>query len=128
MLMYWYTDVLDHVHYIIRHRDNMEDKQRLVTCYHLTPDVLNREVSRKHVLEIQQTISWRPVGNFLLETVTLLDDIQKDGSDEESRREKMLNKWKERLGSGATYDKLIDAMIGAKKIAEAEGVCKLIGR
>ena len=64
----------------------MEDKQRLVTRYHLTPDVLNREVSREHIIVIEQTISWRPVGKFLLEKVTL-DDIQRDGSDEESRRD-----------------------------------------
>ena len=127
MLMYWYTDVFDHVHYIILHRDNMEDKQRLVTRYHLTPDVLNREVSREHVLEIQHTISWRPVGNFLLEKVAL-DDIQRDGTDEESRGDMMLHKWQERFGSDAMYGKLIDAMIGAKKIAEAEGVCELIGQ
>ena len=108
-------------------RDNMEDKQRLVTRYHLTPDVLNREVSREHIIVIEQTISWRPVGKFLLEKVTL-DDIQRDGSDEESRRDMMLDKWQARFGSDATYDKLIDAMISAKKIAEAEGVCELIGQ
>ena len=40
----------------------------------------------------------------------------------------MLDKWQARFGSDATYNKLIDAMISAKKIAEAEGVCKLIGQ
>ena len=105
--------------------DIMADKQRLVTRYHLTQNELNRKISSEHILVIQQTISWRQVGKFLLKRVTL-DDIQKDGTDETTRRDMMLAKWQERFGNDATYDKLIDAMIKAEKIEEAEGVCNLI--
>ena len=103
----------------------MADKQRLITRYHLTQDALNRKVSDAHILAIQQTISWREVGKHLLKKVDM-DDIKRDGFDGAERRDMMLAKWQERSGSDATYDKLINAMISARKIEEAEGVCQLI--
>ena len=112
-------------------RDNImpvnfqKEKKELVTDFHLTPDVLSQKVSREHKLVIQQTISWKPVGEFLLDEVDL-KDIDKDGFDEPEKRAEMLAKWQERFGRGATYEKLIDAMIKAGKKTEAEGVCQLI--
>ena len=100
-------------------------KQRLVTLYHLTQKELSQTVSSKHILQIQRTISWWAVGRILLDRV-VLNDITKDAFDEEQRRDMMLNKWQEKRGSGATYEKLIDAMIEVEKTSEAEGVCQLI--
>ena len=106
----------------------MEDKQRLVTRYHLTPDVLNREVSKRthncdranHLMEASGENSCSKRSPWMTSKGMVLMKNQGEIM--------MLDKWQARFGSDATYNKLIDAMISAKKIAEAEGVCKLIGQ
>ena len=103
-----------------------QQKRDLIQCYQLTPDVLNRPVSDEHIIEIQKTISWRDVGEYLLGRGPEFTDIDRDGHNEADKRRLMLNKWQEAKGDDATYDKLIEALVKAGKIEEASGVCFLI--
>ena len=103
-----------------------QQKKDVIQRYQLTPDVLNKPVSDEHITEIQKTLPWREVGEFLLGRGPKFTDIDKDGQSEADKRRLTLNKWQEALGDDATYDKLIEAMIKAGKIKEASGVCYLI--
>ena len=103
-----------------------QQKKDLIQCYHLTPDMLNRPVSDEHIIKIQKTLPWREVGEFLLGRGPKFTDIDRDGQSEADKRRLTLDKWQEALGDGATYDKLIEAMVKAGKIREVGDVCFLI--
>ena len=104
-----------------------QKKSELIERYGLTAAVLNKTCSDEHILEIRENISWREVGQYLFPRARVrLSDIERDGHDEEEKRRLMLDVWQEREGDGATYDKLIEAMVKAGKNAQATEVCKLI--
>ena len=70
------------------------------------------------------TISWKEVGEYLIHR----DKLQSIENDHEKveKGQVMLEEWQETLGDGATYDKLIEAMVNAEKMKEACTVCKMI--
>ena len=103
-----------------------QQKRDLHQRFQLTPNVLNKPVSDEHILEIQRTIPWRDVGEYLLGRGPEFTDINRDCYNEADKRRLMLNKWKEAKGDDATYDKLIEALVKAGKTNEASRVCCLI--
>eukprot|EP00731_Ephydatia_muelleri_P023388 Em0015g971a len=63
---------------------------------------------------------WKSLGRRLLNTEQDVKDIDREEKEEQHKREKVLLKWKEQQGSGATYQKLYDTLkeIGNKVTAE----------
>ena len=55
-----------------------------------------------------------------------IEDIDKDGKDQNDKRRMLLDRWKERNGCDATYGAMISAMMKEQKRDEAEKVCRLL--
>ena len=63
---------------------------------------------------------WKVIGRRLLKKELDITDIDREEPTEQQKRDKVLMKWKEQEGSGATYQKLIDFFkeLGKKDAAE----------
>lgn len=72
-------------------------------------------------------ISWDIVGRHL-RTIEQKDieDIDRDMPDQLKKRQRLVDLWKERNGSDATFGSMMTAMLKAKKRNEAETICKLL--
>lgn len=53
-------------------------------------------------------------------------DIERDAQTEPERRSGLLNKWKEKEGSDATYRALISALLEIDRKDDAEDICRLL--
>ena len=73
----------------------MVSLQDLKGRYGLTDELLRKECTREHLLEIGKTIDWRAVGQHLLSEVEL-SDINIEGHSEQLKRRNMLTKWKQK--------------------------------
>lgn len=102
-----------------------DQKAQLIIRYKLTDHVLKKMVSEEHICVLGKTISWKEVGKHLLTDGDKLQSIENDHEKVE-KGQVMLEEWQETLGDGATYDKLIEAMVNAEKMKEACTVCKMI--
>ena len=95
--------------------------------YSLTENHLKRECSDKDLLDIDKHISWDIVGHHLPGIKQKhIDDINLDMSDQSQKRQRLVDLWKERNGSDATFGSMITAMLKAEKRNEAEKVCRLL--
>ena len=76
-------------------------------------------------LEVAEELSddWKMVGHYLGFSVRHLNDIQADNTKEEHRRVALLDSWRQREGTGATYLKLAEAVHRRKRIDLAEMIC-----
>ena len=101
-----------------------ELKKELLKRYKLTKEKLEQICSGEDMTNIQQFISWKSVGDFLVKR-NVLTDIDKNGHDEEDKRRLLMNEL-EQMGSRFTYDVIIVAMLKANKIKEAERVCEML--
>ena len=99
----------------------------LMRKYGLTDEELEQEFSEEHIQEITK-FSWKEVGPRLqgIRYDPDVIDINRDGYDQEDKRQRLLRMWKTRNGSYATYGALIRAMLKARKKDEAESICKLL--
>ena len=106
----------------------MEDpKAKLMKKYNLTDSTLQTKVSDDHINEIAKFVSWEDVGRHLDKIGRPgVEDIQKDGDNEDKRRRLLVDRWEDKNGDDATYDSMVTAMIKAEKIDEATEVCKLL--
>ncbi|CAI8045413.1 hypothetical protein GBAR_LOCUS25117 [Geodia barretti] len=95
--------------------------------YNLTKENLNTKCSDEHILDIGKFISWRKVGRRLKHIEERdIQDIDRDGKDEDDRRRLLLERWHEKNASDATYGEIINAMMKEQKRDEAEKVCELL--
>eukprot|EP00731_Ephydatia_muelleri_P023074 Em0015g657a len=82
---------------------------------------MDKTCSEKCLLKIALLqFDWKLLGRRLLNTEQDVKDIDHDEKEEQDKREKVLLKWNEQQGSGATYQKLIDTLkeVGNKDTAE----------
>ena len=104
----------------------MEQIAELMRIYQLTEREVGQEISETHITQIT-LLSWEEVGQHL-PGVSRQDirDIDKDGHEQMDKRRRLLDMWKERNGSNATYIAMITAMLKAQKREEAEAICRLL--
>ena len=82
---------------------------------------MDKVCSEKCLLKIALLqFDWKLLGRRLLKTEQDVKDIDREEKEEQHKREKVLIKWKQQQGSGATYQKLTDTLIeiGNKGTAE----------
>lgn len=92
--------------------------------YHLSHELL-QECSKEHLLHVSMDTDWRTVALNL----GLRDEDMGEVNSERTENEKghkTLQIWKQKLGSRATYKKLIEALLGSGRTDKAEEVCKLL--
>ena len=90
-------------------------------------DILDQECSQ----EVFQSLAiccvdWKRIGYELELTKAELDGVGKDCQTAEQKQIGMLEKWKEKLGSSATYRAFIEALLSCGKASEAIEACKAI--
>ena len=84
---------------------------------------MDKICSEKCLLKIALLqFDWKSLGRHLLNTEQDVKDIDHEEKEEQHKREKVLLKWKEQQGSGATYRKLIDTLMKVGNKITAEGV------
>ena len=91
--------------------------------------LLNKPITKDHLHDIKELISWKEVG-LRLQNVSARDitDIDKDGHDQADKQRRLVDLWVERNGQDATYYNIIRAILEARKRKEAEDVCTLLRR
>lgn len=101
------------------------DKEKLMDRYQLTWHMMDQKISDIHLIRIEEFINWQTVGRFLV-TRQELEDIRRNGYDENDRRGRLISLWNRRKADYATYDAMITAMLEAKDMLNATDVCKLL--
>ena len=84
-------------------------KSVVISIAHKTA-LLDKECSKEDIYKIAICdFDWKIVGRRLLGEQKV-NDIDKEGSSEQDKRDKMLLKWKETMSCGATYQALMDVL------------------
>lgn len=102
-----------------------DQMKHLIERYKISDDVLKMMVSDEHICKLGESISWREVGEHLLNDKDKLQSIE-DDPDEVEKGRAMLKEWQNKFLHQATYYKMIEAMVKAEKMMEALRVCKMI--
>ena len=87
----------------------------------------DQKISDRHLSAISHSYcgKWRNLGPYLELDNIVTEDIKRSLGDEEDKRRNFLQKWRETKGSGATYRKLIGALLDIHCREDAEGVWKI---
>lgn len=106
----------------------MASASSLMDYYELAERTCSVQISDKHLKDISSSLctKWRDLPAYLNMETTVVHDMERNFTTEESRRYGFLCTWKERKGSDATYKVLVSVLLGIKCRNEAEGVCKLL--
>ena len=106
------------------------DQYSYLRSYKLGEEEYNTKVTDKHLVTISSSYckKWRSLYPYLDMTRTDVTNANQDGNDEESKRQRFLEGWKEKKGCDATYIKLINALLCAECRNDAENVCELLLR
>ena len=103
-----------------------QQKADLVAKHNLTQAMLNRKVEDRDISDLAGIIvSWDDIASQLLNEVDQ-EEVDQDGRNAAQKKRKMLQRWRQRNGDDATFDKLITAMLEEGKKNQATEVCKLL--
>jgi hypothetical protein len=103
-----------------------QQRTGLVACYKLTPAMLNRRVEDSDISILERIIpTFESLAPKLLGKVHQIE-INVDGRSEAQKKRRMLERWQDINGYGATFDKLITAMLDAGELDQATEICKLL--
>ena len=102
-----------------------QKKSELVTCYNLTPAMLNRKVEDRDIAILERIIP--TFGSIAPQLLSRVDQVEVDLDcrSEAQKKQRMLETWVDRNGDAATFDELITAMVEAE-LDQAAEVCKLL--
>ncbi len=93
-------------------------------------DTVDGQVTDSHVDEItgSNLEDWRSLPSHLELDRIVVNDIKRDYSVEKERRKGFLMLWKERKGNGATYRRLVAALLRIESRQDAEYIVTLLRR
>ena len=96
--------------------------------FHLSDKVVDLQVSDVHLHEICccSCTKWRLLYSYLAMDKTMVSDVERMNVSEEERRHSFFSVWRERKGSAATYQRLVQALLQAGCREDAEKVCKIL--
>ena len=109
-------------------QDSKESSVFRIRRRSLTEKDCSKQVSDIHLESISSSCCkyWKKLPAHLELETMVADDIDSNYKEEEIRRFKFLLRWKEIKGSGATYSKLIIALLKIKCLEDAEKVCTYV--
>ena len=88
---------------------------------------LDDSISDDHLREIAIFLtSWRTVATYLGLSDIDMNDVEREGANEQEKRLKVLQKWKGKFGFTATYKKLVVVLLSLGMADVAEKVCLLL--
>jgi hypothetical protein len=96
--------------------------------YNLRKQDVSKKVTGKHIDKISHSCckEWKRLPSYLDMEGIVGEDISGSQATEEEKKRNFFSKWVDTKGSGATYEKLIGALLEINCINDAETVCKLI--
>ena len=93
----------------------------------ICPERLDERTTDSHLREIALFLaSWQKVATYLELSGNDLDDVEREGKDEQEKRLKALQKWKSKYAFKATYRKLVEVLLSLSMADTAEKVCQLL--
>ena len=98
----------------------------LVREFRIPPKLLNQKCSEEHLKSISLFLGWRRVVPHLGLSKMDIEAIEVEKRTEDERRLEVLQKWKMKYGSKATYKSLITVLLAIENAEDAEGVCALL--
>ena len=99
----------------------MSDLQSLVTNYNLSQTDLEKQCDDELFLTLMQQIqNFKDTAPFFGLTMPEIDEIQEDESKTQSRKRGMLEKWRNKNGSDATYLSIVHIFLNMKNRQLAE--------
>ena len=100
----------------------------LLKKYELESGECGKKVTECHLQEIANNIceNWKWLQPHLKLAKLVVKDINSKFSDEKDKRLEFFQRWVEQEGSGATYSKLVDALLAIKCKEDAEFVLALL--
>lgn len=103
--------------------------QDLIHRFHLSQDLLDKEVSDKHVREASRIIDDHKIlGSELGLTTSEMTAINENAKTHELQKEAMLTKWKQKFLWKATYRALLNALLSCSRANHARELCKLLAQ
>ena len=98
----------------------------LVKEFRISPKLLNQKCSEEHLKSVSLFLGWRRVAPHLGLSKMDIEAIEVEKRTEDERRLEVLQKWKMKYGSKATYKSLIAVLLAVENAEDAEGVCALL--
>ena len=92
--------------------------------YNLQEFGLNQQISDRHIQEFSHGRMWKHMPNHLGLSRIVAEGIDHAPKSEEEKQYPVFSKWKQRMGSSATYKALIIALLAVDRVEDAESVCK----
>ena len=91
------------------------------------PEKLDQSISDDHLCEIALFLtSWRRVAIYLELSESDLDAVEQEGTYEQDKRLKALQRWKGKFAFKATYRKLVEVLLSLAMADVAEKICLLL--
>ena len=91
------------------------------------PEKLNDSISDDHLCEIALFLtSWCKVAPYIGLREMDINDVQREGKNEQDQTLNALERWKGKFGFKATYQKLVEVLLSLAMADVAEKVCRLL--
>ena len=101
-------------------------KENLMGRYNITQAMLDRPVEDRDIPNLGRIIiDWETIAVQLLDRSDRAN-VDQDGRHAGQKKQMMLERWLDRNGDAATFDKIITAMLEAREVGQATKVCKLL--
>jgi len=93
----------------------------------VSPGQLDKACTSEHLRDIALFLdSWRTVAPFLELSKVQVEQVERDGTEENEKRLKFLESWKGNFAFKAKYIVLVKALLKISRADQAEQVCRLL--
>ena len=93
----------------------------------VSPTQLDKACTREHLQDIALFLeSWRTVAPHLGLSKVQMEQVERDGAEENEKRLKFLESWKGKFAFKAKYMVLVEALLKIGRADQAEQVCCLL--
>lgn len=100
--------------------------EELVQNVGVTPATINEEFTNEHLMDISRSLPWKSLAPHLALSDVDIEEVERDGRNEEERRRMVLQKWKSKLAFKATYKLLAEKLLLISRADIAQKVCELL--
>ena len=104
-----------------------EQLKSLLEHCRLKEEDCSKKVTDKHLQKICSFCTkWRDLYPHLDMKQIDVSSAERDGNDEDEKRQRFLDRWQSKKGRDATYEKLMRGLLEIERKEEAESVCELL--
>ena len=100
--------------------------EELVGNVGVSLDTIHKELTNEHLLDISRLLPWRKLAPHLKLSDADIDEVERDGRNEEERKHMALKRWKSKFAFKGTYGKLAEILLHVSRADLAQNVCELL--